>query len=139
MKTLVTGGAGYIGATTVQSLLESGHEVLVYDNLSKGYANAVPKPVRCVQGDLADRDRLEGIFRDYRPDAGRHDRRHAFRLVCAAGCCWLSPVDRLRESREPAAGASDCALERSSGAGGVGNRDIAAGATVDARGNSDHD
>ena len=72
MKTLVTGGAGYIGATTVQSLLDSGHEVVVYDNLSKGYASAVPKSVQCVQGELADRDRLERLFRDYHPDAVLH-------------------------------------------------------------------
>jgi len=42
MRVVVTGGAGYIGATTVRALLDSGHEVVVYDNLSKGYAEAVP-------------------------------------------------------------------------------------------------
>ena len=38
MKVLVTGGAGYIGATTVQALLEAGHDVVVYDNLTNGHA-----------------------------------------------------------------------------------------------------
>src|SRR4051794_1202044 len=42
MKVLVPGGAGYIGATTAQALLEAGHEVVVYDNLSNGHADAVP-------------------------------------------------------------------------------------------------
>lgn len=72
MRTLVTGGAGYIGATTVQALLDSGYEVIVYDNLSKGYAEAVPRSVRLVRGDIADRERLDRLLRDYRPEAVLH-------------------------------------------------------------------
>ncbi len=41
MRLVVTGGAGYIGATTVRALLAAGHDVLVYDNLSKGHRSAV--------------------------------------------------------------------------------------------------
>ncbi len=33
-KILVTGGAGYIGSHTCVELLNAGHEVIVYDNLS---------------------------------------------------------------------------------------------------------
>ncbi len=40
-KILVTGGAGYIGSITVQHLLRHGHEVLVIDDLSRGYAHNV--------------------------------------------------------------------------------------------------
>ena len=72
MKVIVTGGAGYIGATTVQSLLDSGHEVVVYDNLAKGHAEAVPSGVKLIKGDVADRERLDSIFREHRPEAVLH-------------------------------------------------------------------
>lgn len=54
MKVLVTGGAGYIGSVTTRLLLESGHEVVVLDNLSHGHRDAVPKNVRFIEGDVAD-------------------------------------------------------------------------------------
>jgi len=53
MNVFVTGGAGYIGSHTVRRLLESGHEVTVFDNLSEGHAAAVPEGL-LVRGDLAD-------------------------------------------------------------------------------------
>jgi len=37
MKTLVTGGAGFIGSNIVKLLIEEGHEVRVLDDLSSGY------------------------------------------------------------------------------------------------------
>jgi UDP-glucose 4-epimerase len=72
MKVIVTGGAGYIGATTVQSLLDSGHEIVVYDNLAKGHAEAVPAGIKLIKGDVADRERLDSIFREHRPEAVLH-------------------------------------------------------------------
>lgn len=56
MKTLVTGGAGFIGSNIVTLLLEEGHSVTVLDNLSSGYrANLEPFPqVRLVVGDVRD-------------------------------------------------------------------------------------
>ena len=54
MKTLITGGAGFIGSNLVMQLLEEGHEVTVLDNLLSGYrSNLVPFPkVRFIEGDI---------------------------------------------------------------------------------------
>jgi UDP-glucose 4-epimerase len=63
MQVLVTGGAGYIGSVVVEELLRDGHQVTVYDNLSKGHRQAVPPAAQFVQGELLDRDRLEATLR----------------------------------------------------------------------------
>ena len=42
MKVLVTGGAGYIGGVVTHALIEAGHEVVVLDDLSQGYADNIP-------------------------------------------------------------------------------------------------
>jgi UDP-glucose 4-epimerase len=56
MRTLVTGGAGFIGSNLVKQLLKDGHEVAVLDNLLSGYrCNLDPFPeVRFVEGDVRD-------------------------------------------------------------------------------------
>src|SRR5438874_12203881 len=72
MRVVVTGGAGYIGATTVRALLDSGHRVVVYDNLSRGYAQALPAEAKLVRGEIADRAQLDAVFREHRPEAVLH-------------------------------------------------------------------
>jgi UDP-glucose 4-epimerase len=42
VKTLVTGGAGYIGSVVTHDLIEAGHEVVVLDDLSTGFADNIP-------------------------------------------------------------------------------------------------
>jgi UDP-glucose 4-epimerase len=62
VKILVTGGAGYIGGTVTQLLLERGHAVVVYDNLCHARRSMVPAGATFIEGDVADSKRLEEIF-----------------------------------------------------------------------------
>lgn len=62
MRVLVTGGAGYIGSVVVEQLLLEGHEVVVYDNLSKGHRESVPGNTKLVEGDLLDSSLLAGTL-----------------------------------------------------------------------------
>ena len=50
MRVLVTGGAGYIGSVVAGQLVAAGHEVTVLDDLSTGYAEAVPAGAAFVKG-----------------------------------------------------------------------------------------
>lgn len=60
-KILVCGGAGYIGSHMVALLVERGHEVVVFDNLSQGHAEAI-RGVTLEQGDLLNPDDLDRAF-----------------------------------------------------------------------------
>jgi len=62
MKVLVTGGAGYIGSAVVKRLLESGHRVVVYDDLSHGHREAVSPQAEFVQADVGDRNALDAVL-----------------------------------------------------------------------------
>ncbi len=62
MKLLVTGGAGYIGSVMTAQLLEAGHEVTVFDNLSKGHVQAVPDGAHFIKGNLLDQELLKQVL-----------------------------------------------------------------------------
>jgi len=62
MRVLVTGGAGYIGSVVADELLQAGHKVVILDNLSHGYRQAVPEEAELVVGDLADRPLLDRLL-----------------------------------------------------------------------------
>ena len=64
MKILITGGAGYIGGTVTQLLLDRGHTVVVYDNLCHAQRSMVPAGATFVEGDVADGKRLDDLLRD---------------------------------------------------------------------------
>ena len=71
VRILVTGGAGYIGSVMTDVLVERGHDVTVFDNLSRGYRDAVSPNATFVEGDLGDtplvsttleRQRIEAVI-----------------------------------------------------------------------------
>lgn len=58
MRVLVTGGAGYIGATAVDILIAQGYDVSVFDDCSTGHADNVASGVTFVQGSLLNRSEI---------------------------------------------------------------------------------
>lgn len=54
MRTLVTGGAGFIGSTLAIALRDRGHTVRVLDDLSAGDPDQVPSDIKLIEGDVAD-------------------------------------------------------------------------------------
>jgi len=71
MKVLVVGGAGYIGSHMVRLLDRAGHQVIVLDNLSTGFKQAVTAG-ELVVGDMKDRQLVEQILGDHQVDAVMH-------------------------------------------------------------------
>jgi UDP-glucose 4-epimerase len=72
MAILVTGGAGYIGSVTVETLLSRGEEVVVVDSLVHGHRNALNPGVPFYQGDVGDRDLLRRIAREHKIESCIH-------------------------------------------------------------------
>src|SRR5262245_17654413 len=72
MPILVTGGAGYIGSHVAYELVDAGRDVIVLDNLSTGFARAVPSPARLVIGDIADEALLWKVHAEHGIDAIIH-------------------------------------------------------------------
>src|SRR5258706_8215710 len=60
MNVFVTGGAGYIGSVCAEELLNAGHQVTVYDNLTEGHRSAVDARARFILG----KPELEHDLRD---------------------------------------------------------------------------
>src|SRR5258708_31177759 len=72
MNVFVTGGAGYIGSICVEQLLDAGHGVTVYDNLTEGHRSAVDKRAIFIEAQLGDEDRIAGALRDSKAEAVIH-------------------------------------------------------------------
>jgi UDP-glucose 4-epimerase len=75
---LVTGGAGYIGSVTVELLRARGEQVVVLDNLSRGWHAAVPRDVPFYNGNIGDREVVARITNDHQIEACIHFAAFAF-------------------------------------------------------------
>ena len=70
IKTLVTGGAGFVGSCLVRRLLERGHQVVVLDDMSRGSRANLPSDenLLIIEGDIRD----EGSLREAMADRPNH-------------------------------------------------------------------
>jgi len=74
-KILVTGGAGYIGSHVVRLLTDAGQAVVVLDNLSTGFSDAV-LDAELVVGDTGDRELVYRVLREHSVDTVLHFAAH---------------------------------------------------------------
>lgn len=72
MNILVTGGAGYIGSVVTEQLIEAGHKVIVYDNLTKGHEKAIHPKTKFIKGDVSDRKLVTYTLEDHQIEAVMH-------------------------------------------------------------------
>jgi UDP-glucose 4-epimerase len=93
MKIFVTGGAGYIGSVCVEQLLEAGHEVTVFDNLSEGHRSAVDPRAVFVRGDLGDPEGLKAALHGSKAEAVMH-----FAANALVGESMVNPTKYFRNN-----------------------------------------
>lgn len=72
MKVLVTGGAGYIGSHTVRKLVKEKNEVIVFDNLSRGHIESLPRQTEFEKVDLQNQEALKNAIFKYDFDSVIH-------------------------------------------------------------------
>jgi len=71
MKILVTGGAGYIGSHVVLDLIDAGHEVIIFDDMSLGREENIHPEATFIKGNTLDQDALDTAFK-LKPEAVIH-------------------------------------------------------------------
>lgn len=72
MKSLITGGAGFIGSHVAKHCIDLGHEVIVLDDLSGGFLDHLPDNVKFIQGSVVDVDLTKKLFEEYQFDYVYH-------------------------------------------------------------------
>ena len=76
MRTLVTGGAGFIGSHVVDALVERGDEVVALDDLSTGRRenldHALAEGAQLIEADITDVAAVDDVFESHRPELVFH-------------------------------------------------------------------
>ena len=72
MNVFVTGGAGYIGSVCTEELLNAGHTVTMFDNLTEGHRSAVDPRAKFIEGCLRDAKLVKQSLLDAKADAILH-------------------------------------------------------------------
>jgi UDP-glucose 4-epimerase len=98
VRTLVTGGAGYVGGTVASLLLSQGHQPVVLDNLCHARREMVPSGVEFIEGDIANRDLIEKIFRSAKSEGKPFDSILHFAALIEAGESMIHPETYFRNN-----------------------------------------
>ena len=113
MKTLLTGGAGYIGSHTAVAMLDAGHDVAVVDNFANSSAEAIArvekitgKKVALYEADVADKERMMEILKAEMPDCIIH-----FAGLKAVGESVAMPVEYYRNNIDTTLTLLECMRE----------------------------
>ncbi len=106
MKVLVTGGAGYIGSVAVDTLIASGYDVVVFDNLYMGHRSAINPAATFVHADLKDADVVLATMEEHRPEAIMH-----FASYSLVGESMTAPEKYLGENVSNALNLIDAAVK----------------------------
>lgn len=72
MRTLITGGAGFIGSHVARHCLNAGYEVIVLDDLSGGFRDHVPSGAIFIEGSVTDTTLVKELFQSYNFDYVYH-------------------------------------------------------------------
>jgi UDP-glucose 4-epimerase len=98
VRILVTGGAGYIGGTVASLLLSQGHQPVVLDNLCHARREMVPSGVQFIEGDIANRDLIEKIFKSAKSENKPFDSVLHFAALIEAGESMVHPEAYFRNN-----------------------------------------
>jgi UDP-glucose 4-epimerase len=106
MHIFVTGGAGYIGSICSEELINSGHQVTIFDNLTEGHRKAIDPRATFVEGDLANRDVIINAVKSAKPDAIMH-----FAANALVGESMTNPSKYFRNNVAAGVNLADAAVE----------------------------
>jgi UDP-glucose 4-epimerase len=98
MKIMVTGGAGYVGGTVAQLLVQRGHHVVIVDNLCHAQRSGVPEGIEFHELDIADRPAIEALFRHASAQGASFDGVIHFAALIEAGESMKFPEAYFRNN-----------------------------------------
>ena len=71
-KSLITGGAGFIGSHVARHCLKAGHEVIIIDDLSGGFEDYIPEGATFIKGSVTDEKFISKLFEEHKFDFVYH-------------------------------------------------------------------